>query len=110
MFRLILALLAAVTLSCQTNDSAGGDAAAWDGHLKNADRARKAEQPERAEIELRAALRLLEKSPERRTHTRVLAALGRLKGDKQEFAAAGSFKLSANHLEQLNNASDSFLK
>jgi len=27
-----------------------------------------------------------------------------------EFAAAGSFKLSTNHLELLNNASDSFLK
>ena len=27
-----------------------------------------------------------------------------------EFAAAGSFRLSANHLEQLNNASDSFFK
>ena len=27
-----------------------------------------------------------------------------------EFAAAGSFKLSPNHLELLNNASDSFLK
>lgn len=90
MFRLILALLAAVTLSCQTDDSADGDTAAWNGHVQNANRARKAKQLERAEIELRAALRLLENSPARRPHTRVLAALGVLKGDKQEFAAAGS--------------------
>ncbi len=91
MFRPILALLAAATLSCQTDDSVGGDAAAWNGHLQNADRARKAKQLERAEIEIRTALRLLEKSPsERRTYTRVLASLARLKGDKQEFAAAGS--------------------
>lgn len=97
MLKLILALLAAVTLSCQTDDSADGNAEAWDEHLQNAGRARKAKQLERAEIELSAALRLLEKSPARLTHTRVLAALGVLKGEKQEFAAAGSlFEASIN--------------
>ena len=39
------------------------------------------------------------------------AIVGSRKTDQvPEFAAAGSIKLSANHLEQLNNASDSFLK
>ncbi len=86
-----MALLAAASLSCQTDDSANGDEAVWTGHLQNAERARKAKQFERAEIELRAALRLLGESPsERRAHTRVLASLARLKGEKQEIAAAGS--------------------
>ncbi|SVD69139.1 uncharacterized protein METZ01_LOCUS421993 [marine metagenome] len=39
------------------------------------------------------------------------AIVGSRKADQvPEFAAAGSFKLNANHLEQLNNVSDSFLK
>ena len=39
------------------------------------------------------------------------AIVGSRKADQvPEFAAAGSFKLNANHLEQLNNVSNSFLK
>ena len=90
MFRLTIALLATTTLACQTHDPSGGDEAAWNAHFTNANQAREAKQLERAEIELRAAVRLLEKSDERRLHTRALAALARIKGDKQEHAAAGS--------------------
>ena len=89
MFRLTLALLATATLACQTHDPSGDDAP-WNKHFLNADRARKAEQFERAEIELRAAVRLLEKTDERRLHSRALAALARHRSDKREYAAAGS--------------------
>ena len=85
MYKLLLVVLAAGILSCQSDDGTEP----WTEHLQNADRASKGEKFERAEIELRTALELLEKAPEaRRTHTRVLAAIARLQGRKREFAGA----------------------
>ena len=96
MSRLTLALFAVAALSCQPDNTTAGDTAAWNGHLQNAGRAQKSKQFERAEFELRAALRLLAKLPEeRRMHTRVLAAIARLKADQGQFAAAGSLFVAA---------------
>lgn len=91
MFRILLALFTAATLSCQPEGNTSGDEKAWNEHLKNAQRANEAKEPERAELELRAALRLLENAPEaRQTRTRVMASLAQLKGSKGEIDAAGS--------------------
>ena len=105
MSRLTLVLLAVALLSCQPGADGGGDAArkAWTTHLQNAERAQKNKRPELAEIELHAALRFLAQAPdERRTYTRALAALARLKGAKREYAAAGSL-FEASIAVQLQN-------